>query len=283
MDNMDQEKERGITIKAKNASIYYQDYKINLVDTPGHADFGGEVERTLRMVDGVALLVDAQEGPMPQTKFVLKKAIELGSQNHRHHQQGRQTRRRLPPHPLQSRRLVLRPRRQRRPNAVPRPSTPRACRAKLPNKARTNSKTTCSPSSTRLSQKSPRPKSPKSRRTPTPCNYSSSSLKYDNFKGSLAVGRIFSGEMKKNMQLEAMQAEGSVKGRATSVMVFDGLGIKEVESASAGEIVMGRGTRRSHHRRHHHHPRVPHRHASRAGRRTHHPNDLRRQHQSFRG
>ena len=78
MDNMDQERERGITIKAKNASIYYKDYKINIVDTPGHADFGGEVERTLRMVDGVALLVDAQEGPMPQTKFVLKKAIELG-------------------------------------------------------------------------------------------------------------------------------------------------------------------------------------------------------------
>ena len=78
MDNMDQERERGITIRAKNASIYYNDYKINIVDTPGHADFGGEVERTLRMVDGVILLVDAQEGPMPQTKFVLKKALELG-------------------------------------------------------------------------------------------------------------------------------------------------------------------------------------------------------------
>jgi GTP-binding protein len=78
MDNMDQEKERGITIKAKNASIYYNDYKINLVDTPGHADFGGEVERSLIMVDGAILLVDAQEGPMPQTKYVLKKAIQEG-------------------------------------------------------------------------------------------------------------------------------------------------------------------------------------------------------------
>ncbi len=77
MDNMDQEKERGITIKAKNASIYYKDYKINLVDTPGHADFGGEVERSLKMVDGAILLVDAQEGPMPQTKYVMKKAIDL--------------------------------------------------------------------------------------------------------------------------------------------------------------------------------------------------------------
>jgi len=78
MDSMDLERERGITIKAKNASVVYHDTKINIVDTPGHADFGGEVERTLRMVDGVLLLVDAKEGPMPQTKFVLRKALELG-------------------------------------------------------------------------------------------------------------------------------------------------------------------------------------------------------------
>ena len=78
MDSMDLEREKGITIRAKNASLIYQDYKINLVDTPGHADFGGEVERTLRMVDGALLLVDAKEGPMPQTKFVLRKAISLG-------------------------------------------------------------------------------------------------------------------------------------------------------------------------------------------------------------
>src|SRR3990167_6792262 len=78
MDSMDLERERGITIRAKNASFVYQDVKINVVDTPGHADFGGEVERTLRMVDGVLLLVDAKEGPMPQTRFVLKKALALG-------------------------------------------------------------------------------------------------------------------------------------------------------------------------------------------------------------
>ncbi|MFA6042707.1 MAG: translational GTPase TypA [Patescibacteria group bacterium] len=78
MDSMDLERERGITIKAKNASVVYHDTTINIVDTPGHADFGGEVERTLRMVDGVLLLIDAKEGPMPQTKFVLRKALELG-------------------------------------------------------------------------------------------------------------------------------------------------------------------------------------------------------------
>ena len=78
MDSLDLERERGITIRAKNASIEYKGVKINIVDTPGHADFGGEVERTLRMVDGVLLLVDAKEGPMPQTKFVLRKALALG-------------------------------------------------------------------------------------------------------------------------------------------------------------------------------------------------------------
>ena len=78
MDSMDQERERGITIRAKNASVIYKGVKINIVDTPGHADFGGEVERTLRMVDGVLILIDAKEGPMPQTTFVLRKALALG-------------------------------------------------------------------------------------------------------------------------------------------------------------------------------------------------------------
>ena len=78
MDSGDLERERGITILAKNTAIRYKDTKINIVDTPGHADFGGEVERILKMVNGVILLVDAAEGPMPQTRFVLSKALELG-------------------------------------------------------------------------------------------------------------------------------------------------------------------------------------------------------------
>ena len=80
MDNNAIEKERGITILAKNTAVHYGDVKINIVDTPGHADFGGEVERILKMVNGVILLVDAAEGPMPQTRFVLEKALSL---NHR--------------------------------------------------------------------------------------------------------------------------------------------------------------------------------------------------------
>ena len=78
MDSNDLERERGITILSKNTAVNYGDLKINIVDTPGHADFGGEVERVLRMVDGALLLVDAFEGPMAQTKFVLRKALEVG-------------------------------------------------------------------------------------------------------------------------------------------------------------------------------------------------------------
>src|SRR5512140_3598727 len=78
MDSMDLERERGITIAAKNCSVIWNDVKINILDTPGHADFGGEVERALMMVDGALLLVDASEGPLPQTRFVLKKALEAG-------------------------------------------------------------------------------------------------------------------------------------------------------------------------------------------------------------
>ena len=78
LDNNDLERERGITITSKNVSVVYRDTKINIIDTPGHADFGGEVERVLNMADGVLLLVDAFEGPMPQTRFVLQKAIDLG-------------------------------------------------------------------------------------------------------------------------------------------------------------------------------------------------------------
>jgi len=76
MDSMALEKERGITITAKNTAIHFQGVKINIIDTPGHADFGGEVERSLNLVDGALLLVDASEGPLPQTRFVLKKALE---------------------------------------------------------------------------------------------------------------------------------------------------------------------------------------------------------------
>ena len=93
MDSNDLERERGITILAKNCSIRYGDTKINIVDTPGHADFGGEVERVLGMVDGVLLLVDAVEGPMPQTRFVTHEGAAAGPAADRRRQQGRPARR----------------------------------------------------------------------------------------------------------------------------------------------------------------------------------------------
>jgi GTP-binding protein len=89
MDRMDQERERGITIISKHTAIYYKDAKINVVDTPGHADFGGEVERVMLVVDGVLLLVDAVDGPMPQTRFVLEKALQSGLKGRRRRQQDR--------------------------------------------------------------------------------------------------------------------------------------------------------------------------------------------------
>ncbi len=236
MDSMDQEKERGITIKAKNASIYYKDYKINIVDTPGHADFGGEVERTLRMVDGVALLVDAQEGPMPQTKFVLKKAIELGLKV-----------------------LVII-------NKVDKPAA---------NCARTLSKVEdlfldlganddqmdfptiyasgvqgkAGASADSLQENLfyfldkvietvPQPVVIEDASSENPLQIIVLSLRADSFKGRMAVGRIFGGYIEKNMAIQAIQENGSLKGRAASVMLYDGLGVKEVDRADAGEIVM---------------------------------------------
>ena len=93
MDSNELERERGITILAKNTAINFEGGKINIVDTPGHADFGGEVERALKMVDGVMLLVDAAEGPLPQTRYVLAKALEAKLQAHRGDQQDRPPRR----------------------------------------------------------------------------------------------------------------------------------------------------------------------------------------------
>jgi len=92
MDSNELERERGITILAKNTAIVFEGGKINIVDTPGHADFGGEVERALKMVDGVMLLVDAAEGPLPQTRYVLAKGARSQAQAHRGHQQDRPSR-----------------------------------------------------------------------------------------------------------------------------------------------------------------------------------------------
>jgi GTP-binding protein len=236
MDNMDQEKERGITIKAKNASIYYNDYKINIVDTPGHADFGGEVERTLRMVDAVCLLVDAQEGPMPQTKFVLKKAIELGH------------------------RVIVILNKVDKPAADPEKALsriedlfldlgasdeqmdfPLLYASGVQGKAGLTADLgeNLFPLLDVILSEVPEPAQPGDQ--DKVLQLLVLSLHYDNFKGKMAVGKITSGVIKKNQQVAALQEKGQVNGKVSSLMVFDNLTIKEVENAEAGEIVMVAG------------------------------------------
>ena len=240
MDNNDQERERGITIKAKNASIYYNDYKINIVDTPGHADFGGEVERTLRMVEGVALLVDAQEGPMPQTKFVLKKAIELNLKI-----------------------MVI----------INKVDKPAANSAKALSKVEdlfldlnasddqmnfpviyasgVQGKAGATPDQLqdnlfyfldKVIEVIPTPVIDNSDiQDINPLQILVLALQYDNFKGKMGVGRVSSGSIARNQSIQAIQANGVIKGRATTLMIFDGLGLKEVEEVQGGEIVMVAG------------------------------------------
>lgn len=237
MDSMDQEKERGITIKAKNASIYYKDYKINIVDTPGHADFGGEVERTLQMVDAAVLLVDAQEGPMPQTKFVLKKAIELGLKI-----------------------LVVINKVDKPAADCPRTLTriedlfldlgandeqldfPVIYASGVHGKAGDSAENLQDDLFYFLDQvieKVPQPKVLENKTgSENPLQILILALHYDSFKGKMAVGRISSGYIRKNMSIKAIQENGSITGRASSLLAFDGLGLKEIEQADAGEIVM---------------------------------------------
>ena len=119
LDSMDIERERGITILAKNTSIRYRDVKLNIVDTPGHADFGGEVERGLTMVDGVLLLVDASEGPLPQTRFVLRKALEAKLPTIARRQQDRPAGRACRRGGRRGLRALHRPRRRRVPDRLP--------------------------------------------------------------------------------------------------------------------------------------------------------------------
>ena len=119
MDSMDLEREKGITILAKNTAVRYNGVKLNIIDTPGHADFGGEVERVLKMVDGVLLLVDASEGPLPQTRFVLRKALESEPAGDRRHQQDRPPGRAHRRGRRRGLRALHRPRRDREADRVP--------------------------------------------------------------------------------------------------------------------------------------------------------------------
>ncbi|HSQ44758.1 MAG TPA: translational GTPase TypA [Ginsengibacter sp.] len=229
MDSNDLERERGITIFSKNVSVTYKGVKINVIDTPGHSDFGGEVERVLKMADGVLLLVDAFEGPMPQTRFVLQKALQLGL------------------HPI----VVI--------NKVDKPN----CRPDEVHDAvfelffnldateeqldfptiYGSSKlgwmnTTLEPTDNIfplldiILEKVPAPLTPEGN-----LQMQITSLDYSSFLGRIAVGKVARGIIKDNQPLSLMKLDGSVqKSRVKELYVFEGLGKKKVSEVSAGDI-----------------------------------------------
>ena len=230
LDNNDLERERGITILSKNVSVRYKDVKINIIDTPGHADFGGEVERVLNMADGVLLLVDAFEGPMPQTRFVLQKALQLGLK------------------PI----VVI--------NKVDKPN----CRPDEVHEAvfelffnldatedQLNFETVYG--SSKQGWMGPDYKNPTNgfeylldtivKEIPPPPQNEGipqlmiTSLDYSSYIGRIAVGRLFRGELKENQPVSLVKRDGTIKkSRIKELFTFEGLGKAKTESVSAGEI-----------------------------------------------
>ena len=232
MDSIDLEREKGITIMAKNTSIFYKGTRINIVDTPGHADFGGEVERTLKMVDGVMLLVDASEGPLPQTRFVLRKAFEANLT------------------PI----VVI--------NKIDRPDARIAevlnevydlfidldaseeqldfpvlyCNARkgLCRAEPDGEDTLLGPLFEQIVTTVPAP----SYDPEMPLQFLITSLAYDDYVGRLAIGRIFSGSVKKAQEVARIRIDGGVETAKVTVLYgYDGLARTEIPEAGPGDIV----------------------------------------------
>ncbi|GAA8188515.1 translational GTPase TypA [Helicobacter pylori] len=232
MDSNDLEKERGITILSKNTAIYYKDTKINIIDTPGHADFGGEVERVLKMVDGVLLLVDAQEGVMPQTKFVVKKALSFGIC------------------PIVVVNKIDKPAAE--PDRVVDevfdlfvamgasdkqldfPVVYAAARDGYAMKSLDDEKKNLEPLFETILEHVPSP----SGSVDEPLQMQIFTLDYDNYVGKIGITRVFNGSVKKNESVLLMKSDGSKEnGRITKLIGFLGLARTEIENAYAGDIV----------------------------------------------
>ncbi|EJB43645.1 GTP-binding protein TypA/BipA [Helicobacter pylori Hp A-4] len=232
MDSNDLEKERGITILSKNTAIYYKDTKINIIDTPGHADFGGEVERVLKMVDGVLLLVDAQEGVMPQTKFVVKKALGFGIC------------------PIVVVNKIDKPAAE--PDRVVDevfdlfvamgasdkqldfPVVYAAARDGYAMKSLDDEKKNLEPLFETILEHVPSP----SGSVDEPLQMQIFTLDYDNYVGKIGIARVFNGSVKKNESVLLMKSDGSKEnGRITKLIGFLGLARTEIENAYAGDIV----------------------------------------------
>jgi len=233
MDSNELERERGITIFSKNASVIYKDTKINIVDTPGHADFGGEVERIMRMVDGVLLLVDAKEGPMPQTKFVLKKAIQAGHKivvvvNKIDKKDAR-------PEWALNATLDLFFELGATEEQIEFPVIyAAAVQGKAGLSKHLEEMTDIVPIFDEIIKHIPAPKIDPS----APLQMLTVNLMNDNYKGKIAIGRLYSGTLKKAMTVAHITRSGEIKKETiTSVMVFDGLSRVDVDEAEAGDIV----------------------------------------------
>ena len=235
MDSNDLEKERGITIYAKNASIFYDNTKINLVDTPGHADFGSEVERVLRAIDSVLLVVDAQEGPMPQTRFVLKKSLELGLKpivviNKIDKPAAR---------PVEVEELVYELFLDLGANDEQLDFTVvyAIAREGIAKMNLDDESKDLSPLLDVILQQVP-PASSEEKEN-LPLRIQPFNLAYDNFLGRLAIGRIHEGIIENGRTVIVKKPTGeSRNAKITKLFTFNGLERKEVDQARAGDIVM---------------------------------------------
>jgi len=232
MDSMDLERERGITIMAKNTAVRYRDVKINIVDTPGHADFGGEVERVLKMVDGVMLLVDAAEGCLPQTRFVLRKALEarlpaIAVVNKIDRQDAR-------PAEVVDEIYELFLDLDATDEQIEFPILYSISRAGIAKKNLADDSKDLQPLFEQIVKTIP---APKELRTDS-LQLLVANLDYSDYVGRIAIGRIFSGEIKIGDQVVVVKPDRSIqKTRVSQLYVFEGLGRESVEKASFGEIV----------------------------------------------
>ena len=232
MDSNDLEKERGITIYSKNTSIYYKNTKINIVDTPGHADFGSEVERVLRAVDSVLLLVDAAEGPMPQTKFVLKKSLELGLKpivviN-------KIDKKAADPARAHDEILELFFELGANEEQVDFEVVYAIGRDGIAKKRLEDDSKDLTPLLDVILEKVP----PASLGRDKKMSAQVFNLGYDNFLGRLAIARIYSGEMNCPSNIFVKGENGTRQAKITKLFTFEGISRKEVSNALSGDVVL---------------------------------------------
>lgn len=243
MDSGDQEHERGITITAKQTSIFYGDYKINIIDTPGHADFSGEVERTLNMADGVLLIVDAQEGPMPQTKFVLSKSLELGLKPvviiNKIDKPSRRINEVLDEVSDLFLELAISDDQLQYPvyYAIGRDGK---AWEKMPDNPSEHADLT--PIFNAIIEDIPAPKVKQGS-----FQMLVTSLQYDSFLGKYAIGRVARGNAKPGMQIALMKrGDQTINGRIDKIFGYRGLNREELQEAIAGDIVALTGISEAH-------------------------------------